>query len=206
MRNWLAAAVALAVVAQPIAAALFQGGRFTAEDARLTGLVLSIIVAGLPAYVLIKVLTPGFYARKDMKTPVYVAIAMLVTGVALNFALLETMGIATLPFATALTAWGNCLILYAILHARGHFRLQGWLASRVMRQLIAAAAMGAVLWLLREQMTGLFAGSVGERLAGIGALVAAGGAVYFALGWVIGAIDREAVMILLRRKQAGAPA
>ena len=66
----LPAAVALAVTAGPIVAALFQGGKFTAEDAATTALVLSIIVAGLPAYVLIKVLTPGFYARKDMKTPV----------------------------------------------------------------------------------------------------------------------------------------
>lgn len=200
----LPAAVALAVVAGPIAAALFQGGRFDAEDARLTGLVLSIIVAGLPAYVLIKVLTPGFYARKDMKTPVWIAVAMLVAGVALNFALLGTMGIATLPFTTALTAWGNCLILYGILHRRAHFRLEGWLVSRLVRQLIAAAAMGAVLWFLVGQMSGLFAGSVGERLVSIAALVSAGGAVYFGLGWIIGAINRDDVMILLRRKKVSA--
>jgi putative peptidoglycan lipid II flippase len=66
----LPAAVALAVAAGPIIGALFQGGEFTAEDAATTGLILAIIVAGLPAYVLIKVLTPGFYARKDVKTPV----------------------------------------------------------------------------------------------------------------------------------------
>lgn len=197
----LPAAVALSVIAEPIASALFQGGRFTAEDARLTGLVLSIIVAGLPAYVLIKVLAPGFYARKDVRTPVLVAIAMLVAGVALNFALLDTFGIATLPFTTALTAWLNCLILYGILHARGHFRATGKLIGRVVRQLIAAAAMGATLWLLKDQMAGMFAGSTIERLAGIGALVAAGGAVYFSLGWVIGAINREDVMILVRRKK-----
>ncbi|HWH22687.1 MAG TPA: murein biosynthesis integral membrane protein MurJ, partial [Allosphingosinicella sp.] len=63
----LPAAVALAVTAGPIVSALFQGGKFTSEDAAITALVLSIIVAGLPAYVLIKVLAPGFYARKDMK-------------------------------------------------------------------------------------------------------------------------------------------
>ena len=92
----LPAAIALAVTSGPIVAALFQGGRFTAEDAATTGLVLSIIVAGLPAYVLIKVLTPGFYARKDMKTPVYIAFAMLGLGVALNFALIPYLGIAAL--------------------------------------------------------------------------------------------------------------
>ncbi len=200
----LPAAVALGVVAGPIAAALFQGGKFDAEDARLTGMVLSIIVTGLPAYVLIKVLTPGFYARKDMKTPVYTAVAMLVCGVLLNFALLDLLGIATLPFTTALPAWGNCLILYGILHARGHFRVEGWLALRLSRQLLAAAAMGGVLWLLVDRLSGLFAGSVGDRLISIGALVAAGGVVYFGLGWVIGAINREDVMVLLRRRKVSA--
>ncbi|MEQ1547374.1 MAG: murein biosynthesis integral membrane protein MurJ [Chakrabartia sp.] len=198
----LPAAVALAIVAWPVAAALFQGGAFSAEDARLTGMVLSIIVAGLPAYVLIKVLTPGFYARKDMKTPVWIAVAMLMVGVVLNFALLGTLGIATLPATTALTAWGNCLILYAILHKRGHFKIEGWLLSRIIRQLIAATAMGVVLWLLVHQLSGLFAGSAIERLMSIGALVGAGGLVYFGVGWIIGAINRDDVMVLLRRKKA----
>lgn len=200
----LPAAVALAVVAWPIASALFQGGRFTAEDARLTGLVLSIIVAGLPAYVLIKILTPGFYARKDMKTPVIAAVSMLIVGVAMNFILLDTLGIATLPFSTAATAWGNCFILYAILRQRGHFKLTPSLISRLIRQLIAAAIMGGVLWFLVERMSALFAGSVVERLISIGVLVATGGAIYFGVGWVIGAINRDDVMTLLRRKKAGA--
>ena len=66
----LPATLALAVAAGPIIAALFQGGRYTAEDAAITGNILAILVTGLPAYVLVKVLTPGFYARKDVKTPV----------------------------------------------------------------------------------------------------------------------------------------
>ena len=97
----LPAAVALAVSAGPIVAALFQGGKFTAEDAATTGLVLSIIVAGLPAYVMIKVLTPGFYARKDMKTPVLIAFIALVVGVTANFVLIPIMGIAALATTTA---------------------------------------------------------------------------------------------------------
>jgi putative peptidoglycan lipid II flippase len=103
----LPAAVALSVASGPIVAALFQGGKFTAEDAATTGLVLQIIAAGLPAYVLIKVLAPGFYARKDIKTPVLIAVAMLAVGVALNFLLIPVMGIAALALTTALSAWLN---------------------------------------------------------------------------------------------------
>ncbi|CAA9523327.1 MAG: Proposed peptidoglycan lipid II flippase MurJ [uncultured Sphingosinicella sp.] len=200
----LPAAVALAVTAGPIVSALFQGGKFTAEDASTTALVLSIIVAGLPAYVLIKVLAPGFYARKDMKTPIIIAAAMLVVGVGLNFVLIPVMGIAALAFTTALSAWLNALMLYVILARRGHFQIEGWLWSRIIRQILAAAAMAGALYLVREQLDGFFAGSTGRRLIGVAALVSVGGAVYFAVAWVIGAINREDILILLRKKKVDA--
>jgi putative peptidoglycan lipid II flippase len=200
----LPAAVALAVTAGPIVSALFQGGKFTAEDAATTSLVLSIIVAGLPAYVLIKVLAPGFYARKDMKTPIIIAAVMLAVGVGLNFALIPVMGIAALAFTTALSAWLNALALYVILARRGHFQIEGWLWSRIIRQIIAAAAMAVALYLVREQLDGFFAGSTGRRLIGIAALVSVGGAVYFAVAWVIGAMNREDILILLRKKKVDA--
>lgn len=196
------AAIALAVVAGPIVSALFQGGRFTAEDAATTALVLSIIVAGLPAYVLLKVLTPGFYARKDMKTPLYVAILMLIVGVGLNFALIPIIGIAALAFTTATTSWLNALALYFILRARGHFRIEPWLWGRIARQLLAGAAMGGALWLARSALTGWFAGSAGERLVSVAALVAVGGAVYFAIAWMIGAMDKDDILLLLRRRKS----
>jgi len=198
----LPAAVALAVTSGPIVAALFQGGRFTAEDAATTALVLSIIVAGLPAYVMIKVLTPGFYARKDMKTPVLVAFTALVIGVTANFILIPIMGIAALATTTAASAWLNALVLYVILARRGHFWFEGWLASRLVRQLLAAAAMAASLYAVQWLLAGRFAGSVGDRLIGVMALVSVGGLVYFAVAWAIGAIDRQAIQVLLRRRKA----
>ena len=198
----LPAAVALAVTAGPIVSALFQGGRFEAEDAATTALVLSIIVAGLPAYVLIKVLTPGFYARKDMKTPVIIAAVSLGLGVAANFALIPVLGIAALALTTAASAWLNALTLYVLLSARGHFRIEAWLWGRLARQLLAALAMAAALWLVREQLDGMFAASAGRRLIGVAALVSVGGIVYFAVAWTIGAMNRDDILILLRRKKA----
>lgn len=199
----LPAAVALAVTAGPIVAALFQGGRFEADDAATTALVLSIVVSGLPAYVLIKVLTPGFYARKDMKTPVIIAAVALALGVGANFALIPVIGIAALALTTSASAWINAIVLYVLLRARGHFRIEGWLWGRIARQLLAAAAMAAALWLVREQLDGFFAGSAGRRLIGVVALVSAGGLVYFAVAWTIGAMNRDDVLILLRRKKVG---
>ena len=197
----LPAAVALAVSAGPLVSALFQGGEFTAEDARLSALTLSIIVLGLPAYVLVKVLTPGFYSRQDTATPVKTALFVLLANIVLNFVLIPPFGIAGLASAIAICSWLNCLILYVILHRRGHFRIHRWLANRVFRQLIAAAAMAAALFAIRQVLGGWFSGSIGHRLVGVAALVGGGMAVYFPLVWMLGGTDREEILALVRRRK-----
>ena len=197
----LPAAIALCVAAGPLIGALFQGGEFNAADADITALVLSIIVLGLPAYVLVKVLTPGFYSRQDTGTPVKVAAFVLIANIGLNFALIPPFGIAGLAAAIAITSWLNCVILYVILHRRGHFRIEPWLASRVIRQLIAAAAMAAALVGARMVLGGWFTGSVGQRMMGVAAIIGVGMAVYFPLAWMLGGLDREAFKALIRRKR-----
>jgi len=195
------AAVALAVTAGSIATVIFEGGRFTEEDANVTGAVLATLVLGLPAYVLIKILSPGFYARRDVKTPVKIAVGTLVGSVLLNFVLVPRLGIVALPLSTAIGAWANALLLAGLLHHRGHFRVPGWLASRLVRQTIAGAAMGAALWLVQAMLAERFAGSTGDRLLGLVALVGTGGLVYFAVAWLIGGINRDDILILLRKKK-----
>ncbi|MEO8547707.1 MAG: murein biosynthesis integral membrane protein MurJ, partial [Sphingomicrobium sp.] len=98
----LPAALALIVSAGPLISALFQGGRFNAADAAITAMTLAIIVMGLPAYVLVKVLTPGFYARQDTATPVKTAGVVLLANIGLNFALIPPFGIAGLASAIAI--------------------------------------------------------------------------------------------------------
>ncbi|HEX8526278.1 murein biosynthesis integral membrane protein MurJ [Allosphingosinicella sp.] len=198
----LPATLALAVASGPIIGALFQGGEFTVEDAAITGNVLAILVIGLPGYVLVKVLTPGFYARKDVRTPVRIAMAVLIGSVAANFALIPFLGIYSLATVTAAGAWINFLLLFVILRRRGHFAISGEVARRLVRQLFAAVAMAAVLFLMQRLLGGLFLGSAGERMVGVGALVGSGVAVYFTIAWVIGGMNREDLHELVRRKRA----
>ena len=197
----LPATIALMVAAGPIMTVLFEGGRFTARDAEISALVLSIIVTGLPAYVMIKVLAPGFYARKDMKTPVTITLTTLALGVVANFLWIDEVGIAILPITTAGAAWLNVLGLYALLAARGHFRVEGWLAARLAKQLAAALAMGATIWFVGGFLEAYFAGSVGQRLIATMALIGAGSIVYFALAWMTGGMDKDDLLVLLRRKK-----
>ena len=198
------ATIALAIAAGPIMTVLFEGGRFTAQDAATSALVLSILVTGLPAYVMIKVLAPGFYARKDMKTPVVITLVTLALGVAANFLFIDDYGIAVLPVTTAAAAWLNAIALYVLLAARGFFRVERWLGFRLAKQLLAAIAMGAVIWLVGGMLEPYFAGSVGQRLLGTLALIGAGSLVYFVLAWVTGGMDKDDLLVLLRRKKVEA--
>ena len=196
----LPAALALSVASGPLISALFEGGRFTAQDASITALTLAIIVTGLPAYVLVKVLTPGFYSRQDTATPVKTAGVTLMANILLNFALIPPFGIAGLAAAIAICSWLNCLMLYVILHRRGHFRIESWLALRIGKQLVAGVAMAAALWFVKGELASFFAGSVGHRLIGVGALIGSGMAVYFPIVWIIGGMGKEDIQALLRRR------
>ena len=196
----LPATLALAVAAGPIIGALYQGGEYSVESARITGNILAILVTGLPAYVLVKVLTPAFYARKDVKTPVRIAMSILALGVVANFALIPVMGIYALATVTSASAWINFGLLFGILYHRGHFRMPGWLISRVAKQLIAAVAMAAALYAVRSVAGEMFFGSLIERAVGLGALVGIGGLVYFSVAWLIGGIDRQAIATLRRKE------
>jgi putative peptidoglycan lipid II flippase len=200
----LPATLALAVAAVPIIGALFQGGEYSVEAATTTGNILAILVTGLPAYVLVKVLTPAFYARKDVKTPVIIAMAVLVGGILANFILIPVMGIYSLATVTSASAWLNFFLLLGFLLVRGHFRLPGWLVGRLLRQLFAALAMAAALYFLREALDDWFFGSVTRRFLGLAALVGTGGAVYFSLAWVIGGMDKQAIRDLRTRRRPAA--
>ena len=136
-----------------------------------------------------------------MKTPVIITLVTLALGVIANFIWIDDVGIAILPLTTSAAAWANAIALYILLARRGHFRVEGWLAARLAKQLMAALAMGVTIWLVGQFLGGFFSGSIGQRLIGTVALIGAGGIVYFALAWITGGMDREDLLVLLRRKK-----
>ncbi|MFM1981646.1 MAG: hypothetical protein RJB22_365 [Pseudomonadota bacterium] len=198
----LPAAAAFAAAGIPLVTALFRGGEFRPEDAIITGTTLGIIALGLPAYVLVKVFTPGFFAREDTKTPLRIAMWVLAANIALNFALVPFFGLYGLAAALALTAWLNCAMLYVTLHRRGHLSIAPDVAARIARQILAALAMAATLYGVNLGIGDWFGGSTLERMVALSLLVGSGGIVYFGLGWMIGAYDRDALLGLLRRRKA----
>jgi len=194
------AAAALMICAPAFVSAFFLGGEFDANDARITSNVLTALVAGLPAYVLIKVLTPAFFSRKDTKTPVYAAAIVLFFFITFNTLMIDRLGIVGIASATAIGAWFNVIMLYTILQKRGLYRLNKGLVRRLFGQLLATSAMAALLYFLLPFLMPWFSGGVMERVLSIAALVSAGMLVYFSAAALTGAIDRSKIALLLRRK------
>ena len=196
----LPCAVALFMAGFAFVKAFMQGQAFTAEDARITGNVLQALVVGLPAYVLVKVLTPNFFARKDTRTPVYTAGASLVVTVGLNFALVPVMGVVGLALAGAVGAWANIIMLGAVLARRGFFRLPPRVAWRLARIALASAVMGAALWGLMQGLEPWLAGSTIAKLAAIGAIMGVSLATYGAATFALGVLDKATIQRLMRRQ------
>ncbi len=197
----LPCAVALSICAEAFTAGIFQGGKMTPADTQIMGNIVIALVCGLPAYVLIKVFQPAYFSREDTRTPVWVAAGALAINIALNFYVVPRYGIVGLAAATAITATLNVLALYTILQLRGWFHMTGKLAGKIARQIIATAAMGALLWWLTPALEPYWRGGAFDRIWSLAALVAGGGVAFFGVALAIGALDKD-LLAQLRRKRA----
>lgn len=202
----LPAAAALAICAPAFVTAFFIGGKFKPEDGVIMSHIVVALVAGLPAYVIVKILNPGFFARSDTRTPVYTALASLIFNIGLNIyvVMIAGYGIVGLAAATACSATLNCVLLYSVLHKRGWFHFTAHLGSRILRQIISVAVMSALLWWFMTWMQPYYSGSIIEKLLSLMLIVIGGGATYGIAGWFTGVIDREQLAALRRRREARA--
>lgn len=198
----LPATAALVICGGPIVAALFQHGAFTADNTVKTAQALAAFSAGLPAYILVKVLTPGFYARADTKGPVRYATISIAVNLALNLALIVPLQHMGPPLATAVAAWVNVALLYRALARRGHFVADAQLKRRVWRLVGASVAMGAVMFFLNDLFTPYTTGVWTIRTAAMLVLVGAGCVVYAIACFGTGAVRIGDLKALFRRRAA----
>ncbi len=195
----LPATVALIVCSMPIVGALFQHGKFSAQDSLFTAQSLAAFSIGLPSYILVKVLTPGYYARSDTKTPVRYATLSMVVNLVLNLLLIKPLGHMGPPLATAVASTVNVALLYRTLVARGHFTADARLVRRTWRLLVAALLMGAVMFFLNHRFQPFVTGTSVERWGAMVVLVATGGVVYAIATLLTGAFRLGDIATLVRR-------
>jgi putative peptidoglycan lipid II flippase len=200
----LPATAAFIFASEPIVRGVFQHGAFTADATVRCAWALSAFSIGLPSYVLVKVLTPGFYARADTATPVRFAIISVVVNIALNLVLIPTLQTAGPPLATAISSSVNVGMLYWTLHKRGHFTPDAQLRRRIPRLFLASIMMGVVLLLLTPIADPYLTRSLVVRAAVLIALCGGGSLVYFAACFITGAFAMDDIKLLLRRRAASA--
>ncbi|WP_237213840.1 murein biosynthesis integral membrane protein MurJ [Falsiroseomonas oryziterrae] len=195
----LPAAFAMAVVAQPIISALFERGAFDARATAATSAALVAYAVGLPAFVLVKALTPGFFARGDTATPVKIGLLVVVLNLALNLILTRHFSHVGIALATSAASWVNVALLALLLTRRGQLVLDRRLRRAAPRLLGAALVMSAVLIVLQAALFPIASGW--WRLSALALLIAAGMASYFGAAQALGGLDlRDALRTLRRRR------
>ncbi len=186
------AAVALMVLATPILTTLFQYGKTTPFDIEMASYSLRAYALGLMAFMLIKVLAPGFYARQDMVTPVKIGVIAMVANMIMNVVFVAplyfwaNLGHMGLALATAASAFLNAGLLLSRLKRAEIYRPRAGWARFLGQQLLANGAMVAVLVGLMSLFTPWQELVVLERVMGLLALCLAGLLVYLMVLWLLG--------------------
>ena len=193
--EWLVALpclTGLMMLAEPILISLVQYREFTPQDTRMAQIALLAYAAGLPAFMLVKILSAAFFSRQNTRLPVRVAVIAMVANVVMNLLfvfLWQRSGLAGahagLAAATSLSAWLNCALLYRALVGEGIVILSGD-EGFPLKCIAASVVMGTGLFLLSPDTAEWNSFPIGLRLAALGGLVAAGAGLYalvmFALG------------------------
>jgi len=179
------AAVGLIILAGPILTTLFQYDAFQQDDVRMSAYSLVAYSAGLPAFIAVKVLAPGYYARQDTSTPVKIAIAAMVTNMGLNLlfvGLLLRNGFegphAGLALASSAAAYLNALLLFRGLRKRNvYLPERGWIRLWI-AIILASSAMGSLLYFMTHDIESWYQATVALRVKNLSLSIAFGVVVY----------------------------
>ncbi|MGH2342038.1 murein biosynthesis integral membrane protein MurJ [Segnochrobactraceae bacterium EtOH-i3] len=197
----LPAAVALVVTALPVTVGLFQRGAFSHADAIETASALAAYGLGLPAFVLLKVFQPAFFARENTKTPMWYSAINVGVNVALSFALFPIYGHVGVALATTIASWLNVVMLFVALKRAGIFQGDARLRSVLVRIVLASAIFGGVLYGIGQWLAAWFIEGDPTAPLGLAILVGVGLVVYAVLVVALGIIRPADLKRLVRRRR-----
>ena len=201
----LPSAVGFVLFAGPLVNLLYERGAFTAETTALTAAALSAFAVGLPAYVLVKVFSPAYFARLDMKSPMWFSAIAVVVNIVASLLLFPFYGHVGIAVATSISAWLNFALLAAVLWRRGDFRPSAPTLRRVAMIVLASAAMGVAVLVLDYLFAAwLAAPSLLVRLGAVLAVIGIAAVIYFAIVIATGAVDKGQLLGVFRRRRKAA--
>jgi putative peptidoglycan lipid II flippase len=177
----LPAAVALALIAEPIIAVLFERGEFTAQATLATATALKAYALGLPAFVGVKVLSTALYAQEDTKTPVIITLVCAVVNIMLCLILIRYIAHTGIALATSIAGWLQLAILARLIHTRRHLHFDSQMRRNIVRIFIACTAMGVVLLACHIFSLHYFMAGGIRRMAALVVTMALGGGLFAGL-------------------------
>ncbi|MBK1636215.1 murein biosynthesis integral membrane protein MurJ [Rhodovulum adriaticum] len=197
----LPAAVALVAIPLPLVSVLFERGAFGSADSAATALAVAVYGAGLPAFVMQKVLQPLFFAREDTRRPFYYALAAMVVNAAVAIGLAPVVGYIAAAWGTTLAAWAMVALLWRGSRGMGlPARLDDRFHRRLPRIVLASGLMGAVLygagWALAPWLT-----MATVRYGALALLIGLGIVSYFGAGHLLGAFCWSEFRRAMRRQR-----
>ena len=193
------ASVALAVIPVPIIQVLFERGAFSSDDTYGAAMALAAFAIGLPAFVLTKVFSPGFFAREDTMTPMRFAAIGIAVNIFGSLVLFFWMGHVGIALATSAAAWVNASLLGATLMKRGFYVPDARLKSRLPRLALACLIMGAGLWAGAAGAAPYLAASFIEGVLALLVLVVSGAVLFGGAALVTGATHMNDLKRAFRR-------
>jgi putative peptidoglycan lipid II flippase len=191
----LPAAIGLAVLAHPIVEILFERGAFNASDTNQTAMLLMVLAGGLPGHALAKALAPSFFARGDVRRPALAALAGFAIALIGGWALMHIWQLTGIAMGVALSGWAAYIIM---MQGSAH----GLQPSRLLRILLAGAAMGMIVWLLKAGLEPVWQASAGllARALMLAAMIGAGLLAYTIALRLLRVIGPGAAGQILRRR------
>ncbi len=183
----LPAALGLALLSNGLVASLFHYGAFNAQDVYQTQLAVCAYSAGLLGLLAVKILAPGFYAQQDIRTPVRIAIVVLICTQLMNLILVPWLAHAGLALSIGLGASINSLSLLYLLKKRGIYRSSpGWIRF-TLKLLPALAALAGVLLFAQQHIDWTALGAQPLlRLTYLAGVLAASAIAYFGVLFMLG--------------------
>ena len=180
------AMVYLAVLAIPLITSLFGYGRVTAYDMIMIRKSVLAYSLGLPAFMLVKILSTGFYAQQDTKTPVKIGVISILVTMALNAALILPLAHAGLALASTLGSWLNVMLLFIALYRRGIYRTDKTMITFILQMCVANTLLVGTLWFTMGHPEMWIKHHAWWRFSHLAWLFVLGGIVYFGALWLTG--------------------